>query len=268
MFGKTTDSAGNPVFVGGQFLDGRRNTLEAQAKDPFLNMDEMANANEQAVVDKVATAPYADKFKRIFGSDVFNNTDKAFNNIAHAIAAFERSAEMNKFNSKFDCYLQDNTKYPLSADEQAGLDLFDGAAKCSTCHTIEPDAESGKVLLTNFQYFNIGVPKNPDNPNTATDKGLGERLNDVNEDGKFKTPTLRNIELTAPYMHNGVFNTLDDVMTFYNIERKVDADPAPEVARNINNEVDELFLNEPDDLDAIVAFMKTLTDGTGIGICF
>ena len=274
--GITTDSADNPVYVGGQFLDGRRDTLEEQAKDPFLNMVEMANADKQAVVDKVKTASYVLNFKQIFGEDVFDNTELAYNNIAHAIAAFERSAEMNKFNSKFDCYLQDDT-YPLSEDEQAGLLAFDETGKCSICHTITPDADSDKVLLTNFQHFNIGVPANQKNPaniadGTYVDYGLGDVLvpKDVQENGKFKTPTLRNIELTGPYMHNGVFDTLEEVMAFYNIPEKRDPspEPAPEVdSDNINADVDFLDLTEKQISD-IILFMKTLTDGSGVGICF
>ena len=272
-FALVTDPVRGSIFAGGQFIDGRRNTLEEQAKDPFLNPVEMANADKQAVVDKVRNGPYADKFEAVYGSNVFDNTDTAYDRIAQTIAAFERSDEMNPFNSKFDCYLQDSTQYPLSTEEQAGLDVFDTTGKCSDCHTLDPDPVSGKVLFTNFQYFNIGVPSNPNNPaNQANanfiDLGLGGRLLRTAENGKFRTPTLRNVELTAPYMHNGVFDTLEEVMVFYNIEEKALATPPPEVDNDINADVDFLGLNDPDDIDALVAFMKTLTDGSGIGICF
>jgi cytochrome c peroxidase len=264
---------GGSNYAGGQFIDGRRNTLEEQAKDPFLNAVEMANADKQAVVDKIRNGPYADKFLAVYGSNVFDNTVTAYDRIAQAIAAFERSDEMNPFNSKFDCYLLDATQFPLSTLEQAGLDVFDNTGKCSACHTLEPDSVSGKVLFTNFQYFNIGVPSNPNNPANLVnagfiDLGLGGRLSGTAENGKFKTPTLRNVELTAPYMHNGVFNTLEEVVAFYNIEEKASAIPPPEVSNDINTDVDFLGLNEPDDIDALVAFMKTLTDGSGIGVCF
>ena len=272
-FGLINDPVRGSIYAGGQFIDGRRNTLEEQAKDPFLNPVEMANADKQAVVDKVRNGPYADKFMAVYGNNVFNNMDTAYDRIAQAIASFERSDEMNKFNSKFDCYLQNSGQFPLSTQEQAGLDVFDGRGKCSSCHTLTPDPVSGKVLFTNFQYFNIGVPSNPDNPaNRANvsfiDLGLGGRLAGTTENGKFKTPTLRNIELTAPYMHNGVFDTLEEVMVFYNIEEKALASPPPEVENDINTDVEFLGLNDPDDINAIVAFMRTLTDGTGVGICF
>ena len=272
-FGLINDPVRGSIYAGGQFLDGRRDTLEEQAKDPFLNPVEMANADKQAVVDKISTGTYADQFKAVYGNNVFNNTDVAYDKIAQAIAAFERSVEMNSFNSKFDCYLQDSTQYPLSAQEQAGLNLFDGKAKCSSCHTLTPDPASGKVLFTNFQYFNIGVPSNPDNPaNKANasfvDLGLGARISGTAENGKFKTPTLRNVELTAPYMHNGVFATLEEVMVFYNIDEKALASPPPEVDNDINADVEFLGLNDPAEINEVVAFMKTLNDGSGIGICF
>jgi len=106
-FALITDPDRGSIYAGGQFIDGRRNSLEEQAKDPFLNPVEMANADKQSVVVKVQNGPYADKFMAVYGSNVFSNTDTAYDRIAQAIAAFERSAEMNPFNSKFDCYLQD-----------------------------------------------------------------------------------------------------------------------------------------------------------------
>ncbi|MDH5180353.1 MAG: c-type cytochrome [Gammaproteobacteria bacterium] len=265
------DVGGTLFYAGGQFLDGRRDSLEQQAKDPFLNPLEMANSNVLAVVEKVRTAAYADRFMAVYGANVFADANTAFNNIAAAIAAFERSAEMNKFNSKFDCYLQNATAYPLSANEANGLTVFNGKGKCSGCHSTTPDPVSGKVLLTDHRYFNIGVPKNPNNPaNVANpsfiDKGLGARKG-ASENGKFKTPTLRNVALTAPYMHNGVFATLDEVMTFYNIDEKVTAVPAPEVSANITADVDFLGLTQQE-MDDVTAFMRTLTDGSGTGICF
>lgn len=272
-FALINDPVRGSIYAGGQFIDGRRDTLEEQAKDPFLNPVEMANADKQAVVDKVSNASYADQFKTVYGNNVFNNIDTAYDKIAQAIAAFERSVEMNPFNSKFDCYLQNSTQYPLSSQEQSGLNLFDGKAKCSSCHTLTPDPVSGKVLFTNFQYFNIGVPSNLDNPANKTnasfvDLGLGARISGTAENGKFKTPTLRNVELTAPYMHNGVFATLEEVMVFYNIDEKALASPPPEVDNDINADVEFLGLNDPVEINAVVAFMKTLTDGSGVGICF
>lgn len=269
-FEQIMDPVRGLIYAGGQFLDGRRDTLEQQAKDPFLNPVEMANPNKQAVVDKVQNGPYADQFMAVYGSNVFTDTDTAFDRIAEAIAAFERSDEMNPFNSRFDCFQKDPVQYPLDTQEQMGLNVFQGKGKCANCHTLDTDPVSGKILFTNFQYFNIGVPANPDNPANKADAGfvdfgLGGRLGAPAENGKFKTPTLRNIEKTSPYMHNGVFDTLTEVVEFYNIEEKEFASPPPEVINDINPDVDFLDLNS-EQIEALVAFLKTLTDGTGL--CF
>ncbi len=266
------------VPCGGQFLDGRRDTLADQARDPFLNPVEMANADEADVVRKVQSAPYADKFKAVFGETVFNNTSTAYDRIVAAIAAYEMSDEFSTFDSKFDCYQLG--KYRFSSLEQQGFDLFVGQAKCSLCHTIPT---SGPVLFTNHMYFNIGVPRNPAPvyASAAPDRGLGgiNALNDPLYDGMFKTPTLRNVALTAPYMHNGTFSTLEDVVRFYLFSDTKDAgydvdptrngDQEPEIVNNISGEVQNLsFLNTQDNINALVAFMETLTDGSGKGICF
>lgn len=279
-FAQITDPVRGQIYAGGQFVDGRRNTLEDQAKDPFLNPLEMANADKAEVVNKVENGPYADEFRAVYGDTVFNNVDTAYDRIADAIAAFERSAEMNPFTSKYDCYLQNATLYPLTAQEQSGLDIFEdpNGGKCANCHTTTPDPVSGEVLLTNFQYFNIGAPSNANNPTPGVDLGLGGRLvvegmeptTAALEDGKFRTPTLRNIALTAPYMHNGVHATLDDVIRHYDLF--ADDNITAEVDRNIADELGAgTFMGlglQPQDYLDLIAFMETLTDGTGVGICF
>ena len=273
-----SDANFSNVPCGGQFLDGRRDTLADQARDPFLNPVEMANANEAEVVQKVQNGPYADKFKEVFGSTVFNNTATAYDKIVEAIAAYESTTEFSPFDSKFDCYRLDPVRYPLSTVELQGLELFTNQANCSVCHTIPA---TGPVLFTNHMYFNIGVPQNPDNPaGTAPgfiDHGLMNHTGESAHDGLFKTPTLRNVELTAPYMHNGVFATLDDVVRFYLIDGRadddqIDVDPSrsgiqrPEVNSNIAQEINNFpveYLATDANVNALVAFMNTLTDGTG-----
>ena len=277
-FAQVNDPVRGLIFAGGQFIDGRRNTLEEQAKDPFLNSVEMANANPQAVVTKVQSGPYANDFISVYGSDVFNNVNTAYDRIADAIAAFERSAEVSPFTSKFDCFLLNATQFPLTAQEMSGLNVFEdpNGGNCAACHSTQADPVSGRVLFTNFQYFNIGVPSNPNNPaNIANisfvDLGLGGRLGVSAEDGKFRTPTLRNIAVTAPYMHNGVYQTLNQVIQHYDID-VANEFVLPEVDRNIATELgfgtfNGLGLSPQDYLD-LEAFMLTLTDGTGVGICF
>jgi cytochrome c peroxidase len=276
------------LYVGGQFWDGRAATLEAQAKGPFLNPVEMANTSKQQVVDKVKTANYAPLFKGVFGQDAFDDTEAAYDRIADAIAAFERTRTFNKFTSKFDAWL--DGKATLTSQEMRGLELFEREDKgnCAACHTSRP-TEGRPPLFTDFTYDNLGVPKNPHNAfykmskqynpdgKSFVDKGLGGIVNLASEDGKFKVPTLRNIALTAPYMHNGYFNALRDVVDFYNSRdvkpvctKEFVADneavkkgcwPKPEVAENVNaDELGNLRLSDQE-VDDIVAFMNTLTDG-------
>ncbi len=162
----------------------------------------------------------------------------------------------------------------LNTQELRGLQLFNDPikSKCANCHLSEPDLISGKVLFTDFTYDNIGVPKNLSNPfytiptvfnplgNNAIDYGLGGFLNDPTQYGKFKVPTLRNSAISAPYFHNGFFNTLEEVVHFYN-KRDVEPFPPAEIPETVNqNELGNLQLTVQDEKD-IVAFIKTLTDG-------
>ena len=259
-------------YVGGLFWDGRVNTLEEQAQKPFLNPLEMNNSDLSAVVEKVKAASYYPNFKKIYGA--ISDAPTAFNNIADAIAAFERSAELNPFTSKFDYYLKGQAT--LTAQELHGLDLFNDTlrAKCGNCHLTTPDATSGKVLFTDFTYNSDGVPKNPFNPFYSipssynpsgaefVDYGLGAILNNHDYDGEFRVSSLRNIALSAPYFHNGVFGTLEEVVHFYNTRDVPGSGFAPaEVPINIDTlETGNLHLTLQEEAD-IVAFLKTLTDG-------
>jgi len=223
-------------FEGGQFLDGRRPSLKEQAKDPFLNPVEMNNGTAAAVVEKVRTGMHAEHFKEIFGDDIFNqDTDTVYDKIGEAIAAFEQTSEVSPFSSKFDAWLAGN--YTMTQSERNGMLVFQNKGKCNNCHSMEANPEFGnKVLFTNFKYYNIGTPPNPDNPanqqnSNFVDGGLGESLQNngsqyavtidssdyASERGKFRVPTLRNVELTAPYMHNGRYATLREVILHYDI---------------------------------------------------
>jgi len=252
-------------YEGGQFVDGRSESLIEQAKAPFINPVEMNNIDAADVVAKVQNSEYADDFLIVFGATAFDNINVAYNNIATAIAAFEASAEMNPFTSKFDAFQNDPVNNPLSASELRGFDLFKNpnTAKCANCHVVE-NPTGGKALFTNFKYFNVGTPSNINNPDNSQDLGLGAAVAETAEEGKFKVPTLRNVELTAPYMHNGVYETLEDVVRHYDIQ-VANEFVMPEVNRNIAAELNVgtftgLGLTQQD-YDDLVAFMNTLTDG-------
>ncbi|MFQ5642311.1 MAG: cytochrome-c peroxidase [Thiogranum sp.] len=259
-------------YEGGQFLDGRRSDLVAQAKDPFLNPVEMNNADATEVVNKVRNASYANAFLSVFGAGALDDVTTAYDFIAQALAAFEASPEVNRFTSKFDASLVG--QYTMTASEMNGMNVFRGnKARCANCHVID-NPTGGPALFTNFKYFNIGTPVNTMNPayvsdNTHRDAGLAGNSNiapaDIaTERGKFKVPTLRNIELTAPYMHNGVYDTLDEVITHYDII-VADSLYIAEVNDNIASELNPftdtgLGLSTQEKTD-LINFMKTLTDG-------
>lgn len=259
-------------YEGGQFLDGRRSDLIAQAKDPFLNPVEMNNTDEADVVNKVRNASYANEFLNVFGANALDDVSTAYNSIATALAAFETSTEVNKFTSKFDASLVGS--YTLTASEANGLAVFKGTkAKCANCHVID-NPTGGPALFTNFKYFNIGTPVNTMNPayiadNTFRDEGLAGNSNiapadQATERGKFKVPTLRNVELNSPYMHNGAYDTLDEVITHYDIivaDAFYEAEVNDNIAAELNAFTDMgLGLSETEKTD-LINFMKTLTDG-------
>ncbi len=264
----TTADGTTSLYQGGQFLDGRAVDLVEQAKGPFLNPVEMNNNDAAEVVSKVELASYADDFIAVYGATAFDNVDTAYHNIATAIASFEDSTEMSPFTSKFDAWQKGETSFTNS--EERGFELFKGnKAKCANCHTVSnPPTES---LFTDFNYFNIGVPVNFNNPSKDTDIGLAANPNisavDVDgERGKFRTPTLRNIAETAPYMHNGVYATLEEVIRHYDItvadyidEPTLSFFP-PEVDINIAEEVKTRLGLSPQDYTDLENFLNTLSD--------
>jgi cytochrome c peroxidase len=263
--------AARTSYVGGQFWDGRAKNVADQAKGPILNPLEMNEANKQSVIDAVKTGPHADVFKKVWGANVFEETETAYDDLGASIAEYEKTSEVNSFSSKYDDVLLGAAT--LTDRETRGLDLFKGKARCDKCHTSAADPASGKVLFTDFSYDNAGVPKNPGNKfytltakfNPAgkefVDLGLGGQLKKPSENGKFKVPSLRNVALTAPYMHNGYFTTLTDVVRFYNTRDVASAGwPAPEVAENVNRQDMGNLKITDSEIEDIVAFLHTLTD--------
>jgi len=282
------------VWIGGMFWDGRAtgwtlgDPLAEQAQGPFLNPLEQNNPNSKLVCLKVAQSTYALKFEEVWGRGSLDcgkgGLEMMYERIARSIAAYERSAEVNPFSSKYDVYLAGEAE--LTEQEALGLELFEGKAMCSACHISEPGPGGEPPLFTDFTYDNIGVPKNPDNPfykmprkwnpdgKKWIDPGLGGFLKGAGypeemykvEWGKHKVPTLRNVDkrpdpsFVKAYGHNGFFKSLEEIVHFYNT-RDVEKWPAPEVEDNVNrDELGNLGLT-PEEEAAIVAFMKTLTDG-------
>ncbi len=260
------------IWVGGLFWDGRANSLEEQAMGPPLNPLEMANLDTVSIRDKLSELAYAYKFEEIYGVDALDDPSTAFNNMADAIAAYERSSELNRFDSKYDHFLRGEAE--LSEQEIRGMGLFVAEKKgnCAACHPSTPSQDGTPPLFTDYTYDNLGAPRNPENPFYTLshdlnpdgfdyiDMGLALTVNDPAENGKFRVPTLRNVGLTPPYLHNGVFKTLYQVVAFYNT-RDVGPWPPPEVAENVNDEeLGDLGLSNQE-IEDIVAFLITLNDG-------
>lgn len=216
------------------FWDGRAASLEEQALMPIQNPDEMNLTVEEAVQRLNASPVYKKLFLKIF-----KQTPNA-KNLGAAFAAYERTLET--VDSKFDDW--SNNLKNLTPQEERGRQLFVGdKAKCFDCHRMED--------FTTDDFRNIGLY----NEKELNDAGLYTLTKKEDDKGKFKTPGLRNIAVTAPYMHNGMFKTLEEVVDYYN-------NPAQFVKGGINT--DEL-LAKPLGLTAkekkdIVAFLKTLTD--------
>lgn len=264
------------LFIGGQFLDGRSIDLKEQAKEPFLNSIEMGMPDISSVLARVKeNSSYVSQFQALYGRDIFEDETKAYNALADAIAEFEKSSEFASFDSKYDRYLAG--EYTLSPEEERGLALFvdedAGGAMCSACHPAV--SVDNKPLFTDFSYDNLGVPINhtlrTENGKTA-DKDVGlfgnPAVNDTGLQGAFKVSSLRNIAVTGPYMHNGLFKDLKTVVHFYNT-RDLGGAVNPETnstwetgefhADRNTAELGNLGLSDRDE-DDIVAFLKTLTD--------
>jgi len=216
------------------FWDGRATSLEEQCLMPIQNPDEMGLPVEEAVKRLNASREYTLLFKKIF------NQKPGARNLAAAFAAYEQTLET--VDSKFDDW--SNNLKKLSAAEERGRELFVGdKAKCFDCHRMED--------FTTDEFKNIGLY----NGKELNDAGLFTLTNKENDLGKFKTPGLRNIAVTAPYMHNGMFKTLEEVLDYYN-------DPGKFISNPINMDPalkKPLGLTDKEKKD-IIAFLKTLTD--------
>jgi cytochrome c peroxidase len=217
------------AYMDFQFWDGRATSLEEQALGPIHNPVEMGETLENVVRKLNAIDGYRARFRAVFG------TDATVDGIAKAIAAFERTVLSGP--SPFDRYLEgDKTAIPPAAIR--GLRVFNGKARCRTCHT--------GPMFSDQTFHNIGVGMDRPEP----DVGREAVTNDPKDRGKFKTPSLRNVALTWPYMHDGSERTLADVVEFY------DRGGVPNPTLDIFISPLELSDGEKQDL---VAFMESLT---------
>jgi len=275
------------VYKGGQFHDGRAATLKIQAMGPPLDGAEMMMTDKALVVSRIKeNKEYEKEFKSLYGDDIFSDTNKTFDKMAEAIADFETTKEFTPFDSKFDRWV--DGKVEFTDLEKKGFELFNSdKTNCRLCHTINSTSisvdktEKNRELFSNYEYENIGAPRNISAMNRRAElglqdknakfKGLGGLVDNDIHNGKSRIPTLRNIAVTAPYMSNGIFQKLRTVVEFYDFM-------SGKGTHNINPETgkawgqtdfpetvahDDLGETEPlsdADIDAIISFLRTLTD--------
>lgn len=254
----------NAVFNTRFFWDVRTSTPEDQIEHVLFSPQEF-NTNYAELIGKLnSSTTYTDHFERAYPEMASTNRKTVSRyTIVASITAYLQS--LRSFNSQFDQEM--NTIEPTT-DLQlvSGFNVFAGKGKCVTCHFIPTFAGNVPPLFTDTETEILGIP-NVNNELTAVlDEDLGRYSNGrpkekaVHNKNAFKTVTLRNIELTAPYMHNGVFNTLEEVVDFYNVGGGHGWGIAPE---NTTLAPDSLHLTDQE-IDDLIYFMKTLTDTTGL----
>lgn len=287
-------NAAEGLYVGGQFWDGRASSLADQASGPPVNSVEMGMPNHRRVVKAIVNGNplYHELFQEVFGIDLVGiklnhkNVEEVYTAMTKAIEAFEKTVAFTRFNSRYDMYLAGQER--LNLWERWGEHLFNGKAKCNLCHvtdfTTAPNGVAVPPMLTDFTYDNLGLPRNPEidmlSGPQAVDLGLGGRPDVAAADpmgeqkGKFKVMSLRNIADTAPYGHNGVFKTLEEIVHFYNTRDVLPLcsggveDPGfgktcwaeAEYPDTVNTEELGNLKLKPWQEKALVAFLKTFSD--------
>lgn len=270
------------TLIGGQFHDGRASDLQAQAEGPPLDAAEMQMPNKMAVIERIQeNKDYIASFKFLYSDDIFDDVNKSYQAMSEAIAKFEKTDKFSPFDSKYD--RMKRGEYTFNRDEDGGYALFfsNTNTNCATCHSLDSKGEASiNEMFTNYEYENIGVPRNIEAMNarvalglqedSATFDGVGASVDNDVHLGKTKVPTLRNIAVTAPYMNNGKFMKLRTVLEFY--------DHMAGLGHHINPEIGEVWgdndhnatinfdvLTTTKELSntkirQIEAFLRTLTD--------
>lgn len=255
----------NAAMIEPLFWDGRSPTLSHQAGQPVLNPIEMGMADRDSVIAKLRTTEdYADAFRRVFGREI------RYEDLEHALAAFQRTLIF--LDAPFDAFRRGETD-AIGEDAQKGWELFNGKARCAACHPIN----ATNPLGTDYRFHNIGVSAHDKDFEALAAKALVALERDSSEQeldrlalgtdmselgrfmvtrnqadvGSFRTPQLRNIGITGPYMHDGSMQTLWDTVDHYN--------KGGEVNSWLDGGIEALALTE-EEIDQLVAFMFTLTD--------
>lgn len=245
---RNTPSIFNVAFNEFQFWDGRVRTLEEQVLVPLFAENEMNQQNLAELLKRLRAVPqYRELFAKAFGfKSKQDGSEINLQNIARAISAFERKLNITETN--YDQFAKGKDD-ALTTEQLRGLVIFMGQGQCAICHT--PPKFHDDVLSS------IGTTTSADkNSPIDPDPGFGAVLRRPDGFGMFKTPGLRNVERTAPYMHNGAFKTLEEVVEFYNDGGGRGRGQNP---YSQDSKVAKLDLTEQQKKD-LVAFLKSLND--------
>lgn len=286
-------AAAQMVPQGGFFWDGRADTLQQQASGPMLNPVEMANTSIEDVAQKLAKAPYRNAFIQLFGNNIFKDSRLVVSEAMFAIGRYQfEDNSFHPYTSKYDYWLEGKAR--LTQAELRGLHLFNDPdkANCAGCHLSKPSPDGFAPIFTDYQYEALALPRNPalvqnKDPHFFDIGICGPFRTDLTDQKQycsmFLTPTLRNSATRQVFFHNGVYHTLDQVMTFYNVRN---TDPAKIYPRGPDGKVqkfndippqylanvdftdapfDRKFGDKPamtdQDMRDIIAFLQTLNDG-------
>jgi len=266
-------------IIGGQFWDGRATDLAEQVMTPFVNPREMALGDLDELADRVLEAPH---YRSYLNAELDRATTLVA--VSQALVAYLSSDELNSFDSRYDRFLRGEIQ--PTQEEVIGMGLFfsPSFANCATCHQSQPTPYARSELFTHHGYENIGVPVNQllrqsngkggdyRDPGLAANPQVAKQPWHAAAEGRFRVPSLRNVAVTAPYMHNGAFSELSTVLAFYNHfnhsgdgGRLNPETGLPWSAAETPDTVDMTKLRSgfplsPRQLDALQAFLNMLTD--------
>lgn len=287
------DDAQVPAPFGGLMLDGRADTLAAQVREPLLARHEMNLGTARAAARRLKESGYEKAFEAQFGPGVLGDPARALEAFGSSLEAYLQSDELSPFDSRFDESLRG--KPSMNLEERRGLAIFRNPdqGNCASCHSVSVTSSNpARSLFTDFGYEALGVPRNRKLPANARPDAFDLGLCRTAEArgwpeseawcGYFRTPSLRNVAVRQRFMHNGVFTSLRDAVRFYATRSTAPADwygkhpvfdDLPETMRGNVNIVSTPLNRRPGstpalseaDIDALVAFLGTLTDKRYVG---
>ena len=243
------------LWEGGMFHDGRVRTLHEQVGMPFFDHAEMNLSGEAHLASKLRTSAYFDRLAALVDPIAAGDGDPLVHATRRALVEFLKEPLFRPFDSRLDDFLGGDAS-ALDESEKRGLEIFKGKAKCADCHLLTATSWP-KPLLSDYGYDNLGLPSRGD----IKDPGLGGHTGHPEEMGQFKSPTLRNITLTAPYFHDGSMSTLREVIEFYNAR---DLEPRrwgpTDFPATVNREDFGNLGLTPAEIDDLLALMDAFTD--------